>query len=478
MVVSVNNFDNSPVRIKVFRNLYDSLPSTYYANKRVDTLRIPIDRYSVFLVSNKNVYTDTLYLNAGDTVRVNVLQGQDRVNVKGTNYQFEEEPDQLDSLYSLFYTSEPKNELARELAAMLKNEPDIVTDFERIQVSLKYSPDTEYYQNNPEQYNFLVNQLIALLNHNHLDLKEVGTQEKNSLDTLEGHLKNLKSFDSLKNLYSFSKDPAILIKLFNSQSFTEEQLANNPFGKGYLLYFIREVVLEGKPDRSKSMEYWDYKKAYDLSSNFFQNQSSLKFAREVALEEMMEYREPYEQVVQYLNKYMQTYSDSLYVKEFNQNFLADYDRYVREKEGLNLLRADGSVLRLEDVLNEHKDKIVYVDYWASWCLPCLKAMVHSKALRDVYEEKGVSFVYLNIDNDLSKWKKAATKHGLFDHPQNFLALNQTNSDLTDSLQIQALPRYLVFSNGRLINSDAPGPESPKIKELFDIEIEQNVEVKK
>ncbi|MBP7830541.1 MAG: redoxin domain-containing protein [Kiritimatiellae bacterium] len=63
---------------------------------------------------------------------------------------------------------------------------------------------------------------------------------------------------------------------------------------------------------------------------------------------------------------------------------------------------DGSAFRLAD----HKDKIVVLDFWATWCPPCLKALPHMAALATDYEGKDVVFLGVSRDRPGDKDKIA------------------------------------------------------------------------
>ena len=50
-------------------------------------------------------------------------------------------------------------------------------------------------------------------------------------------------------------------------------------------------------------------------------------------------------------------------------------------------------------LAEHKGKVLYVDFWATWCPPCKKSMPFLNALRNELEEKGFEIIAVNVDED-------------------------------------------------------------------------------
>ena len=124
------------------------------------------------------------------------------------------------------------------------------------------------------------------------------------------------------------------------------------------------------------------------------------------------------------------------IKEISENFSAQdvnhyLDKYLHITQDTTLynnikeqynLSADANQLLLEDIqgkttnlsllLKKHKGKVIYVDFWSSWCVPCREEMVPSAKLRELYKGKDVAFVYLAYKDTKSSWKKAAKQEGL------------------------------------------------------------------
>lgn len=65
-----------------------------------------------------------------------------------------------------------------------------------------------------------------------------------------------------------------------------------------------------------------------------------------------------------------------------------------------------SLQEFEGQVLEEKEEIWVVDFWASWCGPCIRAVPHMKELQASYVDKGVRFVSISWDKNPNKWRSA------------------------------------------------------------------------
>ena len=118
---------------------------------------------------------------------------------------------------------------------------------------------------------------------------------------------------------------------------------------------------------------------------------------------------------------------------------------------------DGNYFTFEDL----KGRVVYVDYWASWCGPCRNEMPFSKQLHGMFTDKQLKqivFLYISIDQSEDAWKTAIKQIGM----EGKLAISPGNwqSEIAKYFQINSIPRYMLMDKkGNIVDLNAKRPSS-------------------
>lgn len=178
-------------------------------------------------------------------------------------------------------------------------------------------------------------------------------------------------------------------------------------------------------------------------------------------------QKPYETAKKYYDE-LCSIPDSNFVSIIRDRYGRRFDETLRSSNQLELKAPDGTRFTFEKFLEQHRGKVVYVDFWASWCIPCLEGMPSSVRLREGYSGKDVVFVYLSMDATDSDWKGSWEKALLTDYEHNYLILNASSSSLVKENKVRYIPRFFLFGkDGKLIHDNAPAPETDEIRKLID-----------
>lgn len=106
------------------------------------------------------------------------------------------------------------------------------------------------------------------------------------------------------------------------------------------------------------------------------------------------------------------------------------------------LKTDSGTLRLSSL----RGKVVYVDYWASWCVPCRRSFPWMNDMQARYKDKGLAIVAISVDNDI-----AAAKRFLAKTPANFIVAYDPESVTADALDLPGMPTsFLIDRKGQIV----------------------------
>lgn len=117
-------------------------------------------------------------------------------------------------------------------------------------------------------------------------------------------------------------------------------------------------------------------------------------------------------------------------------------------------------------IKDFRGKVVYVDFWGSWCKACLLNMPYAKTLKEKFKNKDVVFLYLDFDDTNEKWKSAIEKYKI--EGIHLKAEEADREYFTRAFNIsQGFPRYaLIDKSGKLVTISAPPPQEQSAYDLI------------
>lgn len=144
------------------------------------------------------------------------------------------------------------------------------------------------------------------------------------------------------------------------------------------------------------------------------------------------------------------------IENFKRKFDTIGKPLPKEVLAQKLKTQNGLYVSLNEVLASND--AVYVDFWASWCGPCLSEMPYENQLISEFKGKQIKFIFISIDKDEKQWRNAIAKIDV--KATHYLIPEGVKSTLVAYLSFEEIPRYIIIDKtGRLVSRDAPRPRA-------------------
>jgi len=155
----------------------------------------------------------------------------------------------------------------------------------------------------------------------------------------------------------------------------------------------------------------------------------------------------------------------------------DSTTYNDLKEQFGMLKPDSLEISLKDtagqsttfnrLLKKYKGKYVYVDFWATWCIPCRISLDDNVKLEKEYHNKNIVFISLAFYDDEKGWLLYLSKNPEKFGTENYYITNTKSSRIIEGWNIKTVPRYMIFDKeGKVALLDAPRSNTKEIREIF------------
>jgi len=113
-------------------------------------------------------------------------------------------------------------------------------------------------------------------------------------------------------------------------------------------------------------------------------------------------------------------------------------------------------------ISDFVGKAVYIDFWASWCIPCIDQIPEFKKLEKEYAEKNIQFIKINLDNSTFIWQKKSKDLQL--EGNNFFAPNSFKSEAAKAFNVTSIPAFFILDkNGSVFNANPDRPSGSEIR---------------
>jgi thiol-disulfide isomerase/thioredoxin len=124
--------------------------------------------------------------------------------------------------------------------------------------------------------------------------------------------------------------------------------------------------------------------------------------------------------------------------------------------------------QLETVLAQNKGSVIYLDFWASWCVPCRKSFPWLNHLKAKYGENNFKVISVNVDEEHDLALKFLEKS-----PAHFPVIYDPEGEIASKYKLKGMPSsFLINQQGEIVTShvgfyeDKKGECEQEIKNLI------------
>ena len=264
-------------------------------------------------------------------------------------------------------------------------------------------------------------QKIELVENNYALAKLDGSRTQNEYDNLKISLNSIKA--RYKNLYkqiALAND-AYKIAITNEDKELAQQKANE---------FIEQLKPEREEMRQAVISFVLTHPDSYVSPYFFYTQ-----VKQLPVDSA-------KRIFQKLTTRIQKSINGVFIadlfKQLEQNVIGNipYNFKAQDIRGKNV------------ALLDFRGKYLYIDFWASWCIPCREQIPNLKKIFNQYHSYGLEILTISIDKDIEQWKAAIVKDDIGNW-YNILA-NKEIEDNYDNVNNPIPSGMLIGQDGKIV----------------------------
>lgn len=232
----------------------------------------------------------------------------------------------------------------------------------------------------------------------------------------------------------------------------------NPTYRKYVEAYLNYVCMEKYPEED------EFLKQLDVATEEKLEGEPLAYFKSNLLVKALKKHENQAVVIPYYQSYL---NENKYEK-YNKIVLDTYQEVTRYAAGqyahnFTLKDTSGNTVSLSDF----RGKTIYLDFWASWCRPCVQKLQVMQDVKDsLADEKNIVFIHISFDNNHEEWTKKIVEYGYTGIHLN--APESTKSEVAELYDIKALPEYFIIT--------PQGTFAQKPKRFDIVEIQEKLEM--
>ncbi len=115
--------------------------------------------------------------------------------------------------------------------------------------------------------------------------------------------------------------------------------------------------------------------------------------------------------------------------------------------------------------SEYQGKYIYLDVWATWCIPCRNQIPFLNRMKEKYSGKPIVFISVSEDRSVNIWKNFL--NDLTDTADQFISDPELKGSISQTYRIKYIPRFILIDpNGKIVSADCFRPSDPALNMLL------------
>lgn len=225
----------------------------------------------------------------------------------------------------------------------------------------------------------------------------------------------------------------------------------------FLEEYVRYLFREHPTNTTGGTFKYAYLAMYDLAKAKFENKQVRDFVLAQNLVNALENSE-----LSLVEPQYEDYKNSKPYPQYVALLELNYKKYKTLSKG-----HEAPFFKLKDTsgkpvaLNDFIGKVVYIDFWASWCKPCLKEVQFANELKQKMAGKDIVFIYISLDENEQHWRNSIKNRNIQGVHLNSKGIS---SEVAINYNIQNVPSYfLIDKQGKMVDAQAKRPSDKTLQ---------------
>ncbi len=216
------------------------------------------------------------------------------------------------------------------------------------------------------------------------------------------------------------------------------------------------------PGRRTTDDYWQ--ELYELINEYHSAGPLQEYLLASQIHSIASFQRYQAFLIDMFTDFVEAYPNSIYIPylepAMDKVYAFHAKKQAAEPDSYRFIKDAASFSSFDELARHFPDQLVYIDIWATWCVPCQREFAYSAGLKEFAALKNITLLYISIDRaDVEdRWKQMIGYYDLKGH--HIRASDSLLADLRQrfgSGSTLGIPRYILVKNGKVVAGHALRP---------------------